>query len=628
MGCLASIAMLFVASGCNDSDQTLRLAAHDLVPVPAIHDFGLIGVGSSVDTPIRLQNLGAGTATVATVTLAGNGEPHFLLPAAWSGDIGGGASQELAVVFEPQEAGTFQETLIVSIEGQDEVTSFEVEFRGQGVESALIAWPALLDFGPVQADASEDRDITLENISHVAISIYGVALQGDDQGFAVPPPSDFPTFPWIVEAEAQLELEVEFSSSGDDPQDAELYFLGSDGLDLGLSVDLRANQCEGSADPGWDADSDGFTACGGDCDDHDSTANPGGVEVGDGVDNDCNGQVDEGTELSDDDGDGVSEVEGDCDDTSADSHAGAQEVADGRDNDCDGLVDEGTSADDADGDGYTSSGGDCDDADAGRHPGAPEDGYAALPNEGDGLDNNCNGTVDEGTTVYDDDGDGYCESLVGCLGIAQPGDCNDQNVDIHPDGTEISNGIDDNCDGIVDDGTDMLDDDGDGYTEDGGDCDDSDPFIYPSASEMPDGIDNDCDLEIDENTSAWDDDGDCYCEATSCSGSVEPSCAWPQPGDCNDAIDYDGDGVPDGAAIHPGAPEGEASTDNGDGIDNNCNGTVDEGTNSFDDDGDGFSEEGGDCNDDPPPGDGLDYSPALWDDPDDPEDTDCDGAAD
>ena len=57
---------------------------------------------------------------------------------------------------------------------------------------------------------------------------------------------------------------------------------------------------------------------------------------------------------------------------------------------------------DADGDGYTTEDGDCDDADSSIHTGAIE--------ICDGVDNNCDGQIDEEvTTVFyaDGDGDGF-----------------------------------------------------------------------------------------------------------------------------------------------------------------------------------------------------------------------------
>ena len=56
----------------------------------------------------------------------------------------------------------------------------------------------------------------------------------------------------------------------------------------------------------------------------------------------------------------------------------------------------------------------------------------------------------------DNDGDGYSE---------EEGDCNDENPNISPGTTESLNGLDDDCDGLVDNGTDGFDDDGDGYSE-------------------------------------------------------------------------------------------------------------------------------------------------------------------
>ncbi len=116
------------------------------------------------------------------------------------------------------------------------------------------------------------------------------------------------------------------------------------------------------------------------------------------------------------------------------------------------------------------------------------------------------------------------------------------------------------------------DTDGDGYDPNQGDCDDSDRSSFPQAIERLDGKDNDCDGTIDEDTEVWDDDGDCFCEIGPCQGSDEPSCTVVSEGDCNDStFDLDGDGIGDGAPIFPGTAESLNF------IDDNCNGQNDEG---------------------------------------------------
>ena len=134
-----------------------------------------------------------------------------------------------------------------------------------------------------------------------------------------------------------------------------------------------------------DGDGDGYgtgSACVQiDCDDGNSTINPGATEVCDADDNDCDGSIDEGFDL---DGDTWTTCEGDCDDTDGTINPNAIESCDFVDEDCDGAVDEGF---DADIDGWTTCEGDCDDGSNLINP-SQSDGC-------NGVDNDCDGVVDD-----------------------------------------------------------------------------------------------------------------------------------------------------------------------------------------------------------------------------------------
>jgi hypothetical protein len=412
---------------------------------------------------------------------------------------------------------------------------------GDSVPDALDNCPAV--YNPGQQDFDSDN--------------FGDACDPDADGDSIPDAVD--NCPGVKNT-LQSDLDKDgLGDACDGDDDGDGHGDDNDNCPMVANADQKDTDKDGTGDACED-DSDGDgTPDAQDCAPLDPAVHPGAVEACDGADNNCNQAVDEGFPDFDADGikncvDGDDDDDGDpdnadCEQLDAKIHHAAAETCDGTDNDCDGQVDEDLGM-------FYCGKGQCGHAVQACKDGKPPscDPYeGAEPETCDGLDNDCDGMTDEdlGWALC---GVGQCQhAQYQCKG-GTPAECDP----LEGAAAEECDGLDNDCDGKVDEGL--------GQVQCGlGNCLHSVPAcsggvpaecdpLLGAAPESCDGKDNDCDGSVDEDL------GTTTCGLGVCNHTIS-NCLAGMPQLCN--------------------PLEGLSPETCDGLDNDCDGSVDDGLGSL-----------------------------------------------
>ena len=362
----------------------------------------------------------------------------------------------------------------------------------------IVSYPSITFF-ETRVEASTAFVETLTNISLSTRTVLSVDIAGEDAASFSVDDSVLQGPNAVLSPDEAVNLLLIFSPVAIGEQQARLVIVSDDPVQPELTVSLSG------VGSGTDLDGDGYFVEVDDCDDLDDHIHPGADEDCDEVDQNCDG--DPADTFPDGDLDGVSDCIDRCpgdalDDVDGDTFCGDED-------NCPDLSNPSQTDNDDDGVGNS-----CDDETC------------------DGVDNNGNGVIDEGSpdtdgdlvvdcidpcpvdALNDDDGDGACGDVDNCLLLSNP----DQ-ADVDHNGigdlcdTERCDGLDNDADGHTDEGFDAdedgtgdcTDDDHDGFSEDGGvggkkDCNDTQASVKPGVADNSfDGVDTDCDGLVDED---------------------------------------------------------------------------------------------------------------------------------
>ena len=533
--------------------QGRGIAAHLTLSQETLVDFQTVRVGEQTTRNLTVSNSGLAALRISPPIIEGAAAGYFQVSPSDAMEITSGSPVVLTLTYTPEDSGNDSATLVLESNDMDPARqTFRLPLSGKAIRPTLQVLPSeTVDFGSLFILAQSDpQEIRLANIGSGDLLISALEVPEETPGFAVNVPGTI--FPVLLRPQATsgdvFRFHVTFSPLTNIPYESILTVVSNavEADETTIVLSGRGILCpEGMYDCDGNPN-DCETPCAGQVS---------GPELCDGIDNNCNCHVDEGFEqvgsLCDDQGNcctalgvcgaGVWECDGRdrsrtaCSNLSGGSaYAGQAEICDGQDNDCDGVADN-PFIRSADGTRKTCEGvGECTDGLLECDPSDPDHlrvrcntnpGGSLYPTNPppsevcDGLDNDCDGLIDE---------DFFVGAPCTGIGVCQDGtyECSGPNAfrcnTTHPQGSryegsaERCDGLDNDCDGLADEGFTVNEATGQPIVCPGiGECDPGllecetysttrcntlpSGSFYQGTPEICDGLDNDCDGSTDED---------------------------------------------------------------------------------------------------------------------------------
>jgi hypothetical protein len=191
-------------------------------------DFGSVAVGQYKELMVTITNIGDVNFEMEYYDV--DGDYFYTVVEHMVVVLGPNQSHEIWVVFEPEEDGEFEGTLIISTNHPDEDELY-FTLTGVGITPVITVDQEELDFGEVEINNAREMTLTIGNEGNGDLTIWDITVEGEF--FSVDFDNDV-----VIEPNAQYEQTIVFAPQRGDDYEGTLTIISDDPDNGEYVVDL------------------------------------------------------------------------------------------------------------------------------------------------------------------------------------------------------------------------------------------------------------------------------------------------------------------------------------------------------------------------------------------------------